>query len=480
MELASFERLFVAAAVGFLIGLDRERAEARKARRLFAGVRTFPLIALAGAVPQLLPGATGLAMLVIGFVAVASVTLVSYVRVSAAGAVGATTEMAAIVTFLLGALAGSGEVLLAAAGGVGVALLLVAKPRLETFSRTLRGDELFAALELAVISVIVLPLLPDRRSGPWGALNPREIWLVVVLVSAVSFVGFIATRLLGPRRGMAVSGAVGGLVSSTAVTMAMAERSRAGGAQALVAAAATVFASVVMCIRVGVLVAAVNSALLPAVSPMLLAMTAVGLLAAWLLGRIARRERTSGGARLANPFRLRAALSFGALYALVLLIVRGAQARFGEQGLYLAAALSAVADVDAPTIALARLAHEAAPRTAVAGITIAVVTNTLVKLALAVLLGSRPLPHRRRPRTRRHGRRRRNRRRAADETPVARGPGDAAAAGAHPGRGLTLPAPIRQYGTRDRREPHRDDLLLLYRGPGGFSRLRSGSRGRFL
>ena len=199
--LGAIERLLVALLVGFLIGLDRERAEVRKGHAEFAGVRTFPLIALAGCIPMLVFDRTGPVLLAVAFLAVAAVTVISYHREVQEGRVGATTEVAAIGTFLLGALAGAGEIVLAAAAGVAVSVLLVAKPKLEAFSRALSPEELNAVLELAVISVIVLPLLPNRGYGPWQVLNPRGIWWVVVLVTALSFAGFVAVRLLGERRG---------------------------------------------------------------------------------------------------------------------------------------------------------------------------------------------------------------------------------------------------------------------------------------
>ena len=213
-----FLRLGVALLVGFLIGLDRERAEARKQVDLFAGIRTFPLIALAGAVPSLAAEAWGIAPLIATLAAFAALLGVAYFRSTAAGNIGATTEVAALVTFLLGALAGRGELVLAAGIGIAVALLLNAKPRLERFSHTLSQADIDSALELGVISCIVLPLLPNEGMGPWRAWNPFEIWLVVVAVSALSFAGFVAMRWLGSARGLLLSGAIGALVSSTAVT----------------------------------------------------------------------------------------------------------------------------------------------------------------------------------------------------------------------------------------------------------------------
>ncbi len=387
--LPSLEGLLVALLVGILIGLDRERAEARKGHEEFAGVRTFPLMALAGAIPMVLMPVTGPALLVASLVAVAAVLVVAYVRTSATGDVGATTEVAAIATFLLGALAGSGQLVAAGATGVAIAVLLVAKPRLEAFSRTLTSEELRAVLELAVISVIILPLLPRTGFGPWRVLNPFEIWMIVVLVSALSFVWFVAMRMLGERRGLAVTGAVGGLVSSTAVTLAMAERSRADQGLAGAAASAAVLASCVMSLRVAVLAGIVNAAMLPRLLPVVGAMAVVGGVGAWWLARTAVGESVASSGSIHNPFSLKAALTFGAIYALVLLAVRAAQETLGERGTYAASALSAVADVDAVTIAFSRLGPGADEwRTPAAAVTVAAVTNTLVKLGLGVFLGA--------------------------------------------------------------------------------------------
>ena len=386
--LPSLEGLLVALLVGFLIGLDRERAEVRKGRDVFAGVRTFPLIALSGAVSMVLMPIAGPALLIASFAAVAAVAVVAYIRSSAVGEIGATTEMAAIVSFLLGALAGSGQLVMASAAGVTIAVLLVAKPRLEVFSRTLTSEEIRAALELAVISVIVLPLLPNRGFGPWGVLDPFEIWMIVVLVSALSFVGFIATRTMGERRGLAVAGAMGGLVSSTAVTLAMAERARADEGVGRAAASATVLASCVMSLRIAFLAGIINAGILPRLLPVVGAMAAVGGLAALWLARGPGDEPTASGGNLSNPFSLKAALSFGLLYALILLAVRAAQVYFGDGGTFAASALSGVADVDAVTIAFSRLGPMTDDwRTPASAVTLAVVVNMIVKMGLGIGVG---------------------------------------------------------------------------------------------
>lgn len=382
-------RLVVAALIGFLIGLDRERAETRKARPLFAGVRTFPLVALAGAVPMLLTPELGPWLVIASFVVVGGVALISYARSAATGAVGATTEIAAIATFLLGTLAGAGELEAAAATGVAVAVLLVAKPRLERFSRTLTEDELAAALELAVVAVIVLPLVPNREFGPWGVWNPFDIWFVVVLVHGLSFLGFIAMRVMGNRRGLLAAGAVGALVSSTAVTVAMASYTREDRQLSPMAATSAVLASVLMGFRVLVFAAAIDLGIVPRLAPIVAAMGLVGAVAAWWIAarRPAVRARST---HIANPFRLTSALLFGLVYAGVLVAVPAAKAYAGAAGLYGAALLSSLVDVDAVAIAFTHLGSGATgwPVAALA-VSCGIVVNTLVKLGIAVIMGSR-------------------------------------------------------------------------------------------
>jgi uncharacterized membrane protein (DUF4010 family) len=387
----SLQSLAVALLVGLLIGLDRERAELRKKRPLFAGIRTFPLIALLGAVLTLLRSQLGPWPLVAGFLAVAGIALVSYARGAGEGDMGATTEVAALGTFALGAVAGVGQLVVAGAAGVAVAVLLAVKPSLERISRALSEQELSAVLELAVISAIVLPLVPDRGYGPWGVLNPFRIWMVVVLVSAVSFAGFIAVRWKGERGGLFWAAGLGGLVSSTAVTMAMAQRSRESPEAGRAIAAGAILATSVMCGRLLVLVAAAGPALLPRVGPPVGAMAVTGLLLAVLLRRGGSESPQSATARkLNNPFSLGSAMAFGALFAGALLLVRGCEALFGSKGTLIAALLSGFLDVDAVSIALARSARPESMGAATAGIVIACASNNLFKSAVAVVTGAGP------------------------------------------------------------------------------------------
>ena len=380
----ALQRLLVALLVGLLIGLDRERAEERKNRRLFAGIRTFSLISMLAAALSLV----NVWLLALGFVAVGAIALISYQQTARQGEVGATTEVAALVTYALGALAGLGQLVVAGAVGVAVLVLLVTKVPMERLSRAMSEQELMAVLQLAVISAIVLPLLPDRDYGPWQVWNPFKIWMVVVLVSALSFAGFVAVRWKGEQAGLLWAAGLGAVVSSTATTVAMAQRSRETPAHGRRIAAAALLASVVMCGRVMVLVVAVRPSLAPRLAIPVGAMAAVGLvfvLFLWrgsdpITSRAAPREH-------ANPFSLRSAILFGVVFAGVSLLVKATDVWLGARGTWLAALLSGAVDVDAVTVTMARGATAGASA-AVTGIVLACISNDLFKTGAAIYGGA--------------------------------------------------------------------------------------------
>jgi uncharacterized membrane protein (DUF4010 family) len=380
----ALQRLLVALLVGLLIGLDRERAEERKSRRLFAGIRTFPLISmLAAALSMVNPW-----LLALGFVAVGAIALVSYQQTAQKGDVGATTEVAALVTYALGALAGMGQLVVAGAVGVAVLVLLVTKVPMERLSHAMSEQELTAVLQLAVITAIVLPLLPDHDYGPWGVWNPFKIWMVVVLVSALSFAGFVAVRWRGEQAGLFWAAGLGALVSSTVTTVAIAQRSREAPAQGRRIAAAAILASVVMCGRLVVLVVAVRPSLVPRLAVPLGAMALVGLTFVLLFWRGSEPAAPRAAPEHANPFSLRSALLFGAIFAGVLLLVKASDVWLGARGTWLAALLSGLVDVDAVALALARGAGTEGASAAVTGIVVACISNNLFKAGAAIAGGA--------------------------------------------------------------------------------------------
>lgn len=380
-------RLLVAALLGGLIGVERERSEKERGIHHFAGVRTFPMFAVLGAGLVLAAGGVGV-VAAAGFLGVAALVIVSYHRTSREGDIGTTTEVAALATYAVGVLAGSGALVVAGAIGIGVAVLLAGKERLEAFPRALSRGELGAALTLAVIAAVILPVLPDARFGPWGVWNPRTLWAMVVLVCGLSFVAFVAMRVLGPARGLYLSGLLGGLVSSTAATVSFATRSRESTAHATALAGAAGLASLVMLLRVGILTAVANPDLLTLLSPFLGLSVAGG--AAALIGLLRRAPAADERVpQVTNPFRLAEAVKFAAFYAVVLFVVEAAGRYLGTWGIVAAAVLAGLTDVDAITLSLAGAAGAALPpTTAATAIAVAALSNTVAKCGYAVWLGA--------------------------------------------------------------------------------------------
>lgn len=385
--------LVVALALGLLIGIERgwKERDTPEGRRT-AGIRTFGLIGLLGGLGGLLGEAFGALALGLVFITVAATVMVARRQaLPSSRDLGLTTEIAALVTFVLGALATHGEIAVAAAGAVATVALLSLKPLLHGWLRRTEERDLFAGIKLLLISVIILPVLPDRGYGPWQALNPYEIWLMVVLIASLSFAGYLAVKLTGARHGILLTGLFGGLVSSTATTLTLAHFARDHRTHAL-PAAGIVLASAVMLPRMLVLVVALNPGLLTGLLvPAGMMLLVLGSAAAWLT-RGSHDAEPVTGPKLHNPLELRTALVFGLILAAVMLAASALHAWLGEKGVYLAAAFAGIADVDAITVSLARLAVGADGITPLQqGIIIAAVSNTLFKGALASAIAGRGL-----------------------------------------------------------------------------------------
>src|SRR5262245_8639514 len=349
--------------LGALVGIERE--EKRKAEEEpghIAGLRTFILLALLGATAGWLskdlsnPWILAATLLTVGAFVVAG-----YVVTAREGdaAKGLTTETAAIVVFLLGAMVMLGYDALAVGLGVVTAAVLAYKQPLHGFVEKLGWDDVYAGVSLLIATFIALPLLPNEPIDPWGALNPYKLWLLVILISSLSLIGYVLTRLLGPARGTALTGLAGGLASSTAVTLSFAKEARDKPKKSAALACGILLAWVVMFVRVVILVGIVNSALLTHVLiPFAVMAVVAGAFAAWLYYRSGPSGATTakGDVDLKNPFSLTEAAKFGAVFAVVLLVVKLVQAYFPPQGMYFVAALAGLTDVDAITLSMAEFA----------------------------------------------------------------------------------------------------------------------------
>jgi uncharacterized membrane protein (DUF4010 family) len=381
----------VSAGIGLLVGLERERKRTSK-----AGVRTFTLIAVLGSLSALVADSSGSAWIIgVGAVCVTGTLVAAYLHdhESVRDDSGTTTVIAAVVVYFLGALNYYGFRVPAVALGVAVTVLLYFKAEIEGFSQRLTGQDVRSMLQFAVLTAVILPLLPDRSLGPYGVLNPFQIWLMVVLVAAISLAGYVAWRMTLGRHGLLLTGVLGGVVSSTATTLAYARQVATGtqppaaGLLVILLANATMLARVL--ILVGVVAPAALERALVVIVPAL-AMALFGVAYRW---NAAVEAPPGKDAAYRNPTQLPTALGFAAVYAFVLLLAAWANEIVGPRGVVAIAAVSGLTDVDAITLSSMRLLdHEAlSERAALTAVGVAVGSNLVFKAVVASAAGGRSL-----------------------------------------------------------------------------------------
>lgn len=383
----SWPHLAVALGIGLLIGLERERRKGTGASRSPAGIRTYALVSLLGA----LAAGLGPWLLAASVLGVSLLAVVSYLR-NRSDDPGLTSEIALLVTLLLGAWAMQAPAWAAAVAAV-VAVLLAARDPIHRFVHGwLTEQELHDLLVLAVASLLILPLMPDEPIDPWGALKPRALWLVVILVMSIAAAGHVALRVLGNRWGLPLIGLTGGFVSSTATIGAMGTRARNNPALAQAAVAGAVLSTVGTMVQMALLLAVTSLPTLRAMALPLLCAGGVALafggVATW------RSMRSSGEAPtdLGQAFSFKAALGMGALLATVSLASAALSRAYGQAGLAVGAALAGLADTHAPAVSVAALVASGAIGAGAAPLPIllALTTNTLSKCVAAVSAGGRP------------------------------------------------------------------------------------------
>lgn len=392
-SLEAFQRLGVALAIGLLIGLERgwqTRNEASGAR--VAGVRTFALSGLLGGLLGLLSQSLGSAAVLVAGLVLHGAVIAAFQLLDANrdGNFSATGVVAAILTVGLGAMSVLGNAGLAAAAAVAVAILLALRTPLHRLMQAISWSELRAVLTLAAMSFLMLPILPDRTYDPWQALNPAEIWLMAILICAVSLIGYIAIRWKGASAGLRWAAVAGGLASSTATTLTFARMAKEVPQASAALAGGVLIAGGVMMVRVLLLAGAIDRALLvPLLLPVGL-MLAVSMLAVIWLARRTGRPEEGPSVTLSNPFDLVSALKFSLLIAGVMLAVRVVKEYLGDSAMLLLAGLSGIADVDGISLSLARLAGQGISLDmAAAGIASAVAVNSLSKAVMAWVVGGR-------------------------------------------------------------------------------------------
>ena len=383
-------RFAAALGLGLLLGIERERK--RDAEVFFGGVRTFALIALLGAVGAFMERELNQGWLIIAaFVALSALVIVSYATTAARGELGITTEISAMLAFIVGALCGWQHVGVASVATVVCLLLLTFKDFLHRLARRVELADIEATLTFAVISVIILPLLPNQNFGPppLDVINPYKIWLMVVLIAGLNFLGYVLVKVLGNEHGLALTGILGGLVSSTAVTLSFSQRSRREPEMSSAFVLAIVIAWTIMFLRVVIMVGIINRVLAASLAVALGCMALAGLLVCLALWR--RRAHETGVVTAgANPFELGEAIKFGLLFGIVTIVAKAAETYLGATGLYVAGAVAGATDVDAIALSMANRATTTPESIKIAAYTIviAVISNTLVKAGMVAFMGA--------------------------------------------------------------------------------------------
>jgi uncharacterized membrane protein (DUF4010 family) len=379
--------LVVAALCGAAVGLERQRSgHAIGPRARFGGLRTFTLLGIVAGVAGWLLVADRAAIAAILLAGAIGLIVAAYARASLKD-VDATTEVAALVVLAAGVLCGVGQVYVGAGLTTITVLLLAEKPTLHALARRVDDKTLVAAARFAVMSVVILPLLPQGPFGPPPGIRPRELWLLVLLFSGLSFVGFIGRRLAGAA-GYLVAGVLGGMVSSTSVTLGMARMSRSRTSDSRAMAAGAVAASTVLCLRIAVALAVLNPRLVLPMAWYLAPPFLIGCLAVMVIYRRGARA-TPASPEVKNPLEFKAAIEMAALFQLVLYGVSAAQRFIGSIGVLMSGFVLGLTDMDALTLSMARSAEAITPEVATRAIAVGIVANTLLKTGVAVAIGDR-------------------------------------------------------------------------------------------
>lgn len=379
--------ILIAALGGAAVGVERERSgHASGPGARFAGVRTFTLLGGLGGTAGWLWSANFqlLAMVLLG--GAVALVVAAYAAASRRELEG-TTEVAALVVLAAGALAGTGHLGLASGVIAVTTLLLVEKSHLHAMVARIDDTGLRAGLRFAVMAVVVLPLLPRGPYGPMGGIRPRELWTLVLFFSGLSFAGYIARHLVGPRQGYIVAGVLGGIISSTNVTFSFARLSRSEKGSATPLALGVLGACVMMYLRVLLATAVLNPVLTPALLPYLAVPFLVGALTT-LVGIRRRQDDNAPLTPPANPLQFTSALQMAVLFQLVLFAVRAAGDIWGRAGVLVLGAILGLTDMDALVISMAKSGgSQVLVPLAAEAIAIGALSNTLLKLTLGITIG---------------------------------------------------------------------------------------------
>ena len=391
MNNSTLEILAVAFGLGLLVGLQREKAASE-----IAGIRTFPLITLSGALLGLLAQSFGGWILAAGLFAISAMLVSSsIIKQSKHYDAGITTEVAALLMYGVGAYLTVGSMAIAIVIGGVVAVLLQMKEPLHDFVHKMGEHDILAVMRFSAIALVVLPILPDKTYGPFNVINPYDIWRMVVLIVGISLMGYVAYKVFKEKAGTLLAGLLGGLISSTATTVSYARNTKNSPESSSLAAIAIMLASTVSALRVTVAFSVVSPTAIQQLAPPLLTMFALMV----VISAVIYFQRSGDSQTIPepeNPAELLGAIVFGGLYGVIILAVAATKEMMGDSGLYVIAMISGLTDVDAITLSTGRLVEQLRlePATGWRLVLTAIMANLVFKAASVGVLGNRPLFYR--------------------------------------------------------------------------------------
>lgn len=377
--------------IGLMIGLEREYS-GQKSDEIFAGVRTFPLVALLGYLSGIISGSSFPWFLLASFGGIIAIVTVSYLALTKRNDIGATTEISVIVTFVLGVLVYAGKVQEAVTSAVIVTALLSLKLQFKSLMGIFSKEDYLDLVKFVVIASVILPILPDYDYGPYGVLNPREIWYVIVLISGLSFFGYILTKLTGREKGILLTAFVGGFVSSTVITWDYASKSKKDSENSNLYAAGILMASAIMFGRIWVLIYILNIPLAHYLLVPILVLFVVSGIMAFIIARSGLQSSTTSHLTFSNPLNLKNASFLAVFFVIIQLLIHYGKNNLGNTGIYVISFLSGITEVDAITLSISKFDHTltglSIPATA---IILATLSNNLFKLGVAFFKGHHSL-----------------------------------------------------------------------------------------
>ncbi len=377
LNVTSELRFFIALGLGFLIGLERESAGLVTKGRVFAGVRTYSLICVFGFGCAWLFSLNIIWVLPVGLLSVSAITLVGYLAKLKEGYIGWTSEVACLLTFITGALCLLSELWVPMALGIVATFLLSEKTRLEHYVEHLDKVEFLAVIKLLLVTLIILPILPDNEYTDFS-LNPRHIWQIVIIVSSIGFAGYLLSKKFGEKIGLWLSGLLGGIVSSTAVSVAMGRAARVAPRRGYDALRASILAGSVMYLRILILIWIIKRELVPYIWLQLVALFAIGLVIAITTQKADIKTDKPPVKAPQNPFEIRPALIFAVLFVILSVVIKLIRQLYGGTGLMALAVVTGITDIDPFILSLASQATQF-QNIIVYSIILSMMSNTVMK-----------------------------------------------------------------------------------------------------